>query len=80
MINPELSNRRDGLDEGSDPWTDSSPPALMFAVALGEGGERESSSVGTVFAIITVLNAALFYLMGLGAIKKASKRALIKMP
>ena len=47
---------------------------LGFAVALGEGGDGESNSIGNVFAIITLLNAALFYLMGLGAIKKASKK------
>ena len=47
---------------------------LGFAMALGEAGEGKSSSIGNVFAIITLLNAAMFYLMGLGAIKKAAKK------
>lgn len=47
---------------------------LGFAMAVGEGGEGQSNSIGNVFAIITLLNAAMFYLMGLGAIKKASKK------
>lgn len=47
---------------------------LVFAVALGETGEGESNSIGILFGVITVLNAALFYLMGLGAIKKATKK------
>lgn len=47
---------------------------LMFAIAIGDAGEGKSSTIGIVFAIITFLNVALFYLMGLSAIKKASKK------
>lgn len=47
---------------------------LVFAIAFGDKGESQWSSIGIFFAIITFLNAALFYLLGLGAIIKAAKK------
>jgi hypothetical protein len=48
---------------------------LGIVTAISESGGGESDGIGGGFAITTWLNAAMFYLMGLGAIIRSAKKS-----